>query len=159
MAHHYKTNCNNCYRYQMCKDELCDLELTEKRYDNAKKANAPFVPYSPNSREAYRNWWLENGQLIGMSNHDCYMTKNDFLQKYGAPKDSADIVPADKNTVWEMIKLMSDKKAEYMNMVKEAKSEVTQDIFSRYIRGMDVLLETVRSFAKENDIDISDIIK
>ena len=78
MSHHYKTPCKNCYRYQMCKKEGNNGELSNQRRENSKYA--PFIPYNPESREAYRKWWNKNGQPIGMSNHDCYMTRNDFVQ-------------------------------------------------------------------------------
>lgn len=72
MAHHYKSDCKQCYRYQQCNDEQRNIDLSEQRVSDFKKSNYPFIRLFPHSRKAYQEWWNKNGMPIGMSNHDCF---------------------------------------------------------------------------------------
>lgn len=72
MAHHYKSDCKQCYRYQQCKNEQRNIDLAEQRVEDFKMSSKPFIPFFPHSRKNYQKWWSENGMPIGMSNHDCF---------------------------------------------------------------------------------------
>ena len=52
MAHHYKSHCKQCYAYKHCS--------------------------KVEERMAYVAWWNKNGQPIGMGNHDCFASPEEF---------------------------------------------------------------------------------
>ena len=72
MAHHYKSDCKQCYRYELCLIESSDPIIRQKKQKAAQIAGSNFVKLDVESRKAYQLWWLVNDMPIGMGNHDCF---------------------------------------------------------------------------------------
>jgi hypothetical protein len=71
MAHHYKSSCKQCYRYDICIKEE-NTHLKEERIEHAKNNGRVFAYHVPSERKAYIKKWNEMGTPIGMHNHDCF---------------------------------------------------------------------------------------
>ena len=56
MAHHYKSSCKQCYRYDICKKEE-ETHLKDERIEDAKKHGRVFAHHVPSERKAYIKKW------------------------------------------------------------------------------------------------------
>lgn len=72
MAHHYKSHCKQCHRYNQCCEETKNIDLKNQRLRNKTNHGYPFAYYIPNERQQYQKWWLKNNQPCGFGNHDCF---------------------------------------------------------------------------------------
>lgn len=63
----------------------------------------------------------------------------------------------DEKTVRAIVEILANRKREYINIICTAIDSRTEETFKRYLCGMNVFLDTICKFARENGIDVSDI--
>lgn len=63
----------------------------------------------------------------------------------------------DEKTVRAAVEILANKKKEYLNIIRAAKDARTEETFKRYLCGMNVFMDTICTFARENGINVSDI--
>lgn len=80
MAHHYKSDCKQCYRYFLCQEECQNPDLIAQRNEIAQKSGKPFIYHNPKSRKEYQKRWIRDGMPISMSNHDCFKSPEERLR-------------------------------------------------------------------------------
>ena len=68
-----------------------------------------------------------------------------------------EVLRVDEKTVRAVVELLANKKKEYISIIHETKDARTEETFKRYLCGMNVFMDTICSFARRNNIDVSDI--
>lgn len=80
MAHHYNSDCKQCYRYQSCLKSQEEISLSNEDLEQLFTSGQPLRQFHPRIRKIYQGWWKTHGMPIGMGNHDCFKSPEEHVR-------------------------------------------------------------------------------